>query len=553
MTEAPAKPRVSVRQMTAEDIPAVVELQSRVYPDRMLAWSAGELSRHLAVFPDGQFVAADETGRLLGSASSLIIDWDDYAESAQWSTITARGTFETHNPLGTTLYGADMCVDPEARKQGIGSVLYRARKKLVQERGLKRLLTGGRIPGYAQVAQEMTPEEYVADVVRGRRKDATLSFQLANGLVVLDVVPAYLDDPQSRGFATLLEWLNPEYVTSVSLQAREEEAALEELGEEARGRRPRISRVRIAAIQYLLRPITRFEDFATQVEFFVRGAQEYRSHFLVFPEYFTMQLLSYLREPAPARAVRLLAQISSDYEDLFKRLAARSGLYIIAGTHPVIQQGRLFNAAHLFTPNGRVFRQKKVHLTPTEKGPYQMSRGHGFYVYHTDYGKIAILVCYDVEFPEAARVLAEGGAQILFVPSCTDERQAFYRVRYCSQARAIENQIYVAMACTVGNLPDVPHMATHYGQASILTPSDYFFARDGIAAEGIVNQEQMVITDVDLDLLEEQRVNGTVIPLNDLIKDAYDRVIHYADRRDGDQPAPLPAPPSREVPSRSQA
>jgi predicted amidohydrolase/GNAT superfamily N-acetyltransferase len=537
--------------MTAADIPAVVELQARIYPDRMLAWSPEELSRHLAVFPEGQLVAVDEAGRLLGSASSLIIDWDDYAESAKWSVITGRGTFDTHNPLGKTLYGADMCVDPDARKQGIGSLLYRARKKLVQDRGLKRLLTGGRIPGFAQVAQEMTPQEYVADVVRGRRKDTTLSFQLANGLVVLDVVPEYLDDPQSRGFATLLEWLNPEYVTSVSLEAREEEAALEELGEEARGRRPRISRVRIAAIQYLLRPITRFEDFATQVEFFVRGAQEYRSHFLVFPEYFTMQLLSYLREPAPARAVRLLAQISSDYEDLFKRLAARSGLYIIAGTHPVIQQGELFNAAHLFTPNGRVFRQKKVHLTPTEKGSYQMSRGHGFYVYHTDYGKIAILVCYDVEFPEAARVLAEGGAQILFIPSCTDERQAYCRVRYCAQARAIENQIYVAISGTVGNLPDVPCMATHYGQAAIFTPSDYFFARDGIAVEGIVNQEQMVISDVDLDLLEEQRVNGTVIPLNDLIKDAYDRVIHYADRRDGDQPVELPAPARREARSQT--
>jgi predicted amidohydrolase len=217
---------------------------------------------------------------------------------------------------------------------------------------------------------------------------------------------------------------------------------------------------------------------------------------------------------------------------LFKRLAVESRTYIIAGTHPIIQAGELFNAAHLFTPNGRIFRQKKVHLTQTEKGPYQMSRGHGFYLYHTDFGNIAILVCYDVEFPEAARLLAEAGAQIIFVPSCTDERQGFCRVRYCAQARASENQIYVAMAGTVGNLPEVPGMSTHYGQAAILTPSDYFFARDGIAAEGTVNQEQMVLADVDLDLLEEQRMNGTVLPLNDLIRDAYDRVIHCVDHRE---------------------
>jgi predicted amidohydrolase len=177
-----------------------------------------------------------------------------------------------------------------------------------------------------------------------------------------------------------------------------------------------------------------------------------------------------------------------------------------------------------------------------------MSRGHGFYVYHTDYGKIGILVCYDVEFPEAARVLAEGGVQILFVPSCTDERQGFCRVRYCAQARASENQIYVAMTSTVGNLPEVPCMATHYGQAAILTPSDYFFARDGIAAEGSVNQEQMVISDVDLALLDEQRVNGTVLPLDDLIKDAYDRVIHCTDRREGEKPAEASVAGTTETP-----
>lgn len=290
--------------------------------------------------------------------------------------------------------------------------------------------------------------------------------------------------------------------------------------------------MRIAAIQYDVRPIASFQDFASQAEFFVRSAEEYNCHFVMFPEYFTMQLLSFVREPAPARAVRLLADRILEYENLFRKLSSDAGIYIIAGTHPVIQEGELFNAAHLFTPNGRVFRQKKVHLTFAEKGPYQMSRGHGFYVYHTDFGTISILVCYDVEFPEAARVLAQAGTEILFVPSCTDDRMGFCRVRYCAQARAIENQIYVAVTGTVGNLPSVPYMATNYSQAAILTPSDYYFARDGIASEAVINQEQMVISDVDLELLDEQRVKGTVIPINDLIKDAYDRVIHYMDRRD---------------------
>jgi predicted amidohydrolase/ribosomal protein S18 acetylase RimI-like enzyme len=520
--------RFYVRQMTPDDISAVIELQIRAFPG-LPPWRPEQLAHHLEVFPEGQLVACDSNGRVLGSASSLLIDWDDYAESANWSSITGDGSFDTHNPLGKTLYGADMGVDPAARQQGIGSTLYEARKELIRDRGLKRLLTGGRISGYGEIADRMTARDYVSDVVDGKRRDPALTFQLENGLVVLDVVPGYMRDAESHGFATVLEWLNPEYTSSVSLQASLQHASLEQAAAEAMRGTPRPRRVRIAAVQYLLRPIACFDDFAKQVEFFVHSAKDYHAHFVLFPEFFTMQLLSYINEPAPALAVRRLARLAPDYEALFMRLAKETGIYIIAGTHPIFQRGKVFNAAHLFTPNGQVFRQKKVHLTPTESGPYQFSRGHGLYVYHTDFGNIAILVCYDVEFPEVARVMAEAGAEILFVPSCTDGREGFCRVRYCAQARAIENQVYVAMTGTVGNLPLVPYMSANYGQAAILTPSDYFFARDGIASEGTINQEQMVFADVDLDLLDEQRVNGSVIPLQDLIKDAYDNVVHFSD------------------------
>ena len=525
-----------VRQMTLADIESVIQVQVRAFPGQ-IPWSPAHLAHHLEIFPEGQFVVEDTAGCVLGSASSLLIDWDDYAESANWSSITGQGTFDTHNPLGKTLYGADMGVDPNARQLGIGTLLYKARKELIRERALKRLLTGGRIPGYSAIASQMTAKEYVAEVVAGKRRDPALTFQLENGLVVLDVVPAYMQDEESNGFATLLEWLNPEYTSSVSLQANMQHAALEQVAAEALRGSPRPRRVRIAAVQYLVRPISSFDDFARQVEFFVQSAKDYKAHFVLFPEFFTMQLLSFINEPAPALAVRRLARMAPQYEALFMRLAQETGIYIIAGTHPVIQRGKVFNAAHLFTPNGKVFRQKKVHLTPTESGPYQLSRGHGLYLYHTDFGNIAILICYDIEFPEVARVMAEAGAEILFVPSCTDGREGFCRVRYCAQARAIENQIYVAVTGTVGNLTLVPYMAANYGQAAILTPSDYFFARDCIAAEGTVNQEQMIFADVDLDLLDEQRVNGSVIPLQDVIKDAYDNVVHFSDFRNEKQHA----------------
>lgn len=518
----------NIRKTTKEDSLEIVKLQQRTYPN-LPCWHAEEVWQHIKNFPEGQLVTTDQEDRIVGAISALIIDWDDYTESAHWSTITDNGTFSTHNPLGKTLYVADICVDPAFGHMGIGSSLYEVLKKMVKDLGLKRILTGGRIPGYEKVSYQMTPKQYVMEVIQHKRKDPVLSFHLKNGFVVLEIISEYLNDVESRGYASLLEWLNPEYVMDVSLHEKVE-LTPEESTEEVYGEKPRPKKVRIACLQYDLRPISSFEDFATQVSFFVRGAKEYNSQFVLFPELLTMQLLSFLKESSPGRAVRILSNLTQDYENLFNRLALENNIYIIAGSHPVIECGKLYNAAHLFTPHGRVFRQKKVHLTPIEKNLYQMSRGHGFYVYNTDFGKIGILICYDIEFPEAARMMAQSGAEIIFIPSCTDARQTYCRIRYCAQARAIENQMYVALSCTVGNLPQVTGIATNYGQAAILTPSDYFCYRDGIAAEGIINQEQMVISDVDLDMLQEQRLSGSMIPLNDLIKDAYDRIIQYTDR-----------------------
>jgi predicted amidohydrolase/GNAT superfamily N-acetyltransferase len=487
-----------VRQMTLDDILRSSNCKCARFPacrpGGPSSWSV--ISRS---FPRGSWWPFRPGRPHLGSASSLLIDWDDYAESANWSSITGDGSFDTHNPLGKTLYGADMGVDPEARQQGIGTALRGAQRSDPGARHSSGCSPAAASPATPTSPNQMTAKEYVAEVVDGKRRDPALTFQLENGLVVLDVVPGYMHDTESHGFATVLEWLNPEYTSSVSLQASLQHAALEQAAAEAMRGTPRPRRVRIAAVQYLLRPIACFEDFAHQVEFFVHSAKDYKAHFVLFPEFFTMQLLSYINEPAPALAVRRLARMAP---------GVRSAVHAAGQGNGHLHHRR--NPSRLPAGQG-LQRRAPVHAQraglppeegpphPTESGPYQLSRGHGLYLYHTDFGNIAILVCYDVEFPEVARVMAEAGAEILFVPSCTDGREGFCRVRYCAQARAIENQIYVAMTGTVGNLPLVPYMATNYGQAAILTPSDYFFARDGIAAEGTINQEQMMVADVDLD------------------------------------------------------
>ena len=109
----------------------------------------------------------------------------------------------------------------------------------------------------------------------------------------------------------------------------------------------------------------------------------------------------------------------------------------------------------------------------------------------------------------------------LFVPFCTDERRGYLRVRYCCQARAVENQCYVVMSGVVGNLPNVENMDIHYAESCILTPSDLAFARDGVAADTAPNTETIAFADLKLSDLRVARHEGTVRNLRDRRFDLY--------------------------------
>jgi predicted amidohydrolase len=279
-------------------------------------------------------------------------------------------------------------------------------------------------------------------------------------------------------------------------------------------------KARIAAIQYMLRPISGWDEFERQVRYVLGAAADYRPHFVLLPEIFTTQLLSALPRQDVRAAIRALHQFTPRYEALLRDLSVQYGYYLVGGSHPTIRDDKLYNTAYLFTPRGDVHTQDKTHRTRWEREQWQTTPGDRLRLFETEFGDIAILVCYDVEFPELARMVCGAGADILFVPSSTDDRQGFWRVRYCCHARTIENQVYVAMASTVGSLP-VEGLGLHYGQASILTPSDYPFSRDGIAAEGVANTEQIIIADVDLELLFANRVDGTTIPLYDKRAELY--------------------------------
>jgi predicted amidohydrolase len=292
-------------------------------------------------------------------------------------------------------------------------------------------------------------------------------------------------------------------------------------------------KVRIAAVQYLLRSISDWDGFENQVRFMLKAAAEYKPNFVMLPEIFTSQLLSFMdTEDNIKAAVRRMHDYTPRYQDLMAELAKKYGFYLIAGSHPNLRDGLLYNTAFMFSPKGEMFMQDKIHRTRWERDKWDTSAGDKLHLFQTDYGAIGILLCYDIEFPELARMVCEAGADILFVPSSTDDRQGYWRVRYCAHARAIENQVYVAMTSTVGNIA-VEGLSMHYGQACIMTPSDFPFSRDGIAAEGVTNMEQVIIADVDLDALTQNRINGTTIPLYDKMRQVYKDPVEIVSARCG--------------------
>jgi predicted amidohydrolase/ribosomal protein S18 acetylase RimI-like enzyme len=502
---------VRIRSWRAEDIPKVYACQRAAYvKNGVEGWcSERQLAMQLNAFPEGQLVAVigDE---VVGYATSLIVLIDDEFPWHSYAEVTGNGSFSTHDPSGDTLYGSDIAVHPDHRGRGIAGKLYEGRKRILKRFNLRRMVAGGRIPGYREHAGKMTAEEYVAKVVAGELNDQALNAHLKSGYQVKGVHMGYLHDDQSLDYATLLELENPAHTPKRRYIAG------------APMKRP-VRKVRVCCAQYEMRPIKSWEDFEHQVEFFVSTAEEYNSHFLLMPELFTAQLFSTMpRTIASLDGMNRLADMAEAYREMFVRMAAKSGLMIVGGTHPVRRDdGKTYNVAHLFTPSGNIYTQDKLHVTPNERLYYGISPGEGVSIFETAFGRIAIVICYDIEFPELSRLLTLAGVEIIFVPFSTDERKAYLRVRYSSQARAVENCIYTALSGNVGNLPQVENFLINYGQALICTPSDIAFPNEAIAATADFNTETVVIADLDLGALEQAREVGSVRPLRDRRTDIY--------------------------------
>ena len=214
---------LTIRNLTHADIAAATDLQRRVY-NAIPPFRPEQFESLLGHFPEGQFVA-ELDGRLVGIAISLVVLWDDYSLHHTWDSVTNEGHFDTHDMSGRTLYGAEVCVNPDCQGQGIGHALYEARRKLCRAMNLKRIIAGGRLPGYREHAAHMSPQEYASRVIWGDLYDPVLRFQLNQGFDYCGILHGYLpSDPESIGNAALIVWLNRNYDKSRPTQLPEKDS-----------------------------------------------------------------------------------------------------------------------------------------------------------------------------------------------------------------------------------------------------------------------------------------------------------------------------------------
>ena len=401
------------------------------------------------------------------------------------------------------MYGIEVFVDPEYRELRLGRRLYDLRKELCEQLNLRAIVLGGRIPHYHKYSDELSPREYIRKVRDKEIYDPVLSFQLSNNFLPIKVLKKYLlEDESSKENAVLLQWNNIYYSKKPNTMQD--------------------SIIRLGLVQWQMRQFRDIDAFYEKIEFFVNVMGDYKSDFVLFPELFSTPLLAPFNHLSERDSMIELAILTEEIKNKISELAISYNVNIISGSMPYFENNDLYNISYLLHRDGRIDEYRKIHITPNEKKYYGMKGGSEIKAFDTDCGKIGLVICYDVEFPELPRILADQGMKVLFVPYLTDTQNAYMRVRHCAAARAIENECYVAIAGCVGNLPGVNNMDIQFGQAAVFTPSDFAFPSNAVKGEATPNTEMTLIVDVDLNLLKDLHHNGSVQILKDRRTDLYE-------------------------------
>jgi len=274
--------------------------------------------------------------------------------------------------------------------------------------------------------------------------------------------------------------------------------------------------MKIATAAYPLEFLGSWDAWEAKLSRWVAEAARHGANVLVFPEYGAMELASLAGREAAADLERSLLAVSERMPraaEILAGLARKHGVYILGPSGPVFDgtSARPFNRATFFTPAGRAAHQDKQIMTRFEREEWAVVAGGPLTVFETPIGSFGVLICYDSEFPLLARSLAEAGAEVLLVPSCTETLAGYTRVKVGAMARALENQCVTVHSPTVGPAAWCPAIDDNTGAAAVYGPPDHGFPMNGILAQGELNAPGWVYADVSLQAIREVRAEGRVL------------------------------------------
>ena len=400
--------KVQIRNLQIEDYVQLSQSFTRVYSDGSdVFWTREQIQKLIKIFPEGQIVTVVDD-KIVGCALSIIVDYDKVKNDHTYAQVTGKETFNTHNPKGNILYGIEVFIHPGYRGLRLARRMYEYRKELCETLNLKAIMFGGRIPNYHKYADKMRPKEYIERVRQREIYDPVLTFQLSNDFHVRKVMTNYLpNDEESKHYACLLQWDNIYYQPPTQEYIS-----------------PKTT-VRVGLVQWQMRSYKTLDDLFEQVEFFVDAVSDYKSDFVLFPEYFNAPLMSKYNDKGESQAIRGLAKYTDEIRERFMNLAISYNINIITGSMPYVKEdGLLYNVGFLCRRDGTYEMYEKLHVTPDEIKSWGLNGGKLLNTFDTDCAKIGVLICYDVEFPELSRLMADQGMQILFVPFLTDTQNA---------------------------------------------------------------------------------------------------------------------------------
>ncbi len=219
--------------------------------------------------------------------------------------------------------------------------------------------------------------------------------------------------------------------------------------------------------------------------------------FIVLPEMFNCPYSNdkFLEYGETEKTSKTLSKISS--------LASENNVYILAGSIPEKENDRLYNTSYLFDKKGKILaKHRKMHLFDidvkgkiTFKESDVLTAGDDFTIANTEFGKIGIGICYDIRFPELARIMVQKGALILFYPGAFNMTTGPAHWELLFKSRALDNQVYC-----IGVAPALNEDASYhsFGHSIITGPWGEIIAEAD-------EKESLIISEIDLSKIEKIR------------------------------------------------